>query len=187
MENKKILNYIAPQIVKYKNIDNLLENKRPHSFFDVAEYLSIENILEESFACIVGEPGIGKSRLVEEIKKSVSEKLYHCTASEFNPTAIPTEKEYCIIDALDEVEGSSFYDILQTIKQYKEANQGIKILFTCRKHYVASYAKHFSNCRNLRFVEICRLDEREVMNVVNSKCSEKTIESINKSPKLRTP
>lgn len=186
MENKKILNYIAPQIVKYKNIDNLLENKRPHSFFDVAEYLSIENILEESFACIVGEPGIGKSRLVEEIKKSVSEKLYHCTASEFNPTAIPTEKEYCIIDALDEVEGSSFYDILQTIKQYKEANQGIKILFTCRKHYVASYAKHFSNCRNLRFVEICRLDEREVMNVVNSKCSEKTIESINKSPKLRT-
>ena len=73
MENKKILNYIAPQIVKYKNIDNLLENKRPHSFFDVAEYLSIENILEESFACIVGEPGIGKSRLVEEIKKSVSE------------------------------------------------------------------------------------------------------------------
>lgn len=185
MENKKI-NYIAPQIVKYKNIDNLLENKRPHSFFDVAEYLSIENILEESFACIVGEPGIGKSRLVEEIKKSVSEKLYHCTASEFNPTAIPTEKEYCIIDALDEVEGNSFYDILQTIKQYKEANQGIKILFTCRKHYVASYAKHFSNCRNLRFVEICRLDEREAMNVVNSKCSEKTIESINKSPKLRT-
>lgn len=186
MEDKKILNYIAPQIVKYQNIDNLLENKRPLSFFDVAEYLSIEKILEENFACIVGEPGIGKSRLVEEIKKSVSEKLYHCTASEFNPAAIPTEKEYCIIDALDEVEGSSFYDILQTIKQYKEANQGIKILFTCRKHYVASYAKHFSNCRNLRFVEICRLDEREVMNVVNSKCSEKTIESINKSPKLRT-
>ena len=186
MEAEKILNYITPQIVKYQNIDDLLENNRQHTFFDVTENLSIDKLLEENFVCIVGEPGIGKSRLVEEIKKSVSENLYHCTASELKHKVISTETDYCIIDALDEVDGNSFYDILQTIKQYKEVYRDVKIIFTCRKHYVASYAKHFSSCRNLRFVEICRLNEGEVMNVVKSKCSETTIEHVSKSSKLRT-
>ena len=186
MESEKILNYITPQIVKYQNIDDLLENNRQRTFFDVTENLSVDKLLEESFVCVVGEPGIGKSRLVEEIKKRVSENLYHCTASELKHKVLSTETDYCIIDALDEVDGNSFYDILQTIKQYKEAYRDVKIIFTCRKHYVASYAKHFSNCRNLRFVEICRLNEGEVMNVVKSKCSETTIEHISKSPKLRT-
>lgn len=143
MESEKILNYITPQIVKYQNIDDLLENNRQRTFFDVTENLSVDKLLEESFVCVVGEPGIGKSRLVEEIKKRVSENLYHCTASELKHKVLSTETDYCIIDALDEVDGNSFYDILQTIKQYKEAYRDVKIIFTCRKHYVASYAKHF--------------------------------------------
>ena len=185
MKAPKILNYITPQIVKYQNIDDLLENNRQRTFFDVAENLSIDKLLEEYFVCVVGEPGIGKSRLVDEIKKRISANIYPCSASKFNPTDVPAEKKYCIVDALDEVEGNSFYDILQSIKQYKEENLDAKILFTCRKHYVASYAKYFSDCRNLRFVEIRRLNENEVMNVVNSHCCLTTIENINKSPKLR--
>lgn len=147
--------------------------------------MSIDNLLENCFVCIIGEPGIGKSRLTDEIKKRISTDLYSCTASEFTPTDIPAEKMYCIIDALDEVEGNSFYDVLQSIKQYKEANQDIKILFTCRKHYVASYAKHFSDCKNLQFVEIRRLNETDVLNIINNKCSKATIENVNKSSKLR--
>lgn len=185
MKAPKILNYITPQIVKYQNIDDLLENNRQRTFFDVAENLSIDKLLEEYFVCVVGEPGIGKSRLVDEIKKRISANIYSCSASKFNPMDVPDEKVYCIVDALDEVEGNSFYDILQSIKQYKEENLNVKILFTCRKHYVASYAKYFSDCRNLRFVEIRRLNESEVMNAVNSHCCQTTIENINKSPKLR--
>lgn len=64
-------NYIIPQIIKYQNIDDLLENKnQARSLFDSGENLSLDNLLQESFVCIVGEPGIGKSRLVEEIKKT---------------------------------------------------------------------------------------------------------------------
>lgn len=185
MKAPKILNYITPQIVKYQNVDKLLEDNRQRSLFDVGENLSIDKLLEERFVCVVGEPGIGKSRLVDEIKKRISADSYSCTASKFCSKDIPAGKIYCIIDALDEVEGNSFNDILQSIKQYKEANPDVKILFTCRKHYVASYAKHFSDCKKLRFVEICRLNETDVMNIVNSKCSEATIENINKSSKLR--
>lgn len=131
MKAPKILNYITPQIVKYQNIDDLLENNRQRTFFDVAENLSIDKLLEEYFVCVVGEPGIGKSRLVDEIKKRISANIYPCSASKFNPTDVPAEKKYCIVDALDEVEGNSFYDILQSIKQYKEENLDAKILFTC--------------------------------------------------------
>ena len=77
--------YIIPQIIKYQNIDDLLENNnQTRSLFDSGENLSLDKLLQENFVCIVGEPGIGKSRLVEEIKNHYfKKKLYHSTASHF--------------------------------------------------------------------------------------------------------
>lgn len=183
-ENK--LNYIIPQFVKYQNIDDLLENNSHHSLFN-ENNLSINDVLKENFVCIVGEPGIGKSRLLDEIKKKMVIEPFFCKATEFTDLSAPKENEYCIIDALDEVEGYLFYNVLQSIKHYKKENPKVKVLFTCRKHYVASYAQHFADCNHLTFIEICRLDKKHVMNVIigNSNCSEATLENINKSPKLK--
>lgn len=184
-ENK--LNYIIPQFVKYQNIDDLLENNSHHSLFN-ENNLSINDVLKENFVCIVGEPGIGKSRLLDEVKERILPKPFFCKASKFTALSTPKENEYCIIDALDEVEGYSFYDVLQSIKHYKKENPKVKVLFTCRKHYVASYAQHFADCNHLTFIEICRLNERNVMNVISSdncNCSKVTLENINKSPKLK--
>lgn len=69
--------YIIPQIIKYQNIDDLLENNnQTRSLFDSGENLSLDKLLQENFVCIVGEPGIGKSRLVEEIKNHYLKKNY---------------------------------------------------------------------------------------------------------------
>lgn len=181
-----MIEYIVPQIIKYKNIDDLLENNNgSNSFFNIKEKLSIDKLLQESFVCIVGEPGIGKSRLINEIKRHSFKKiLYTCTASEFNIKSIPEALGYCIIDALDEVEGNKFYRTLQAIKQYKKLNPNIKVLFTCRKHYVASYAEHFATYEGLTFTELCRLSDNDVMNIIEE-CSKKTKENILKSPQLR--
>lgn len=65
-ENK--LNYIIPQFVKYQNIDDLLENNSHYSLFGTRENLPINKLLEENIVCIVGEPGIGKSRLLDKVK-----------------------------------------------------------------------------------------------------------------------
>lgn len=183
-ENK--LNYIIPQFVKYQNVDDLLENNNHHSLFN-ENNLSINDVLTENFVCIVGEPGIGKSRLLDEVKERILPKPFFCKASKFTDLSVPKENEYCIIDALDEVEGYLFYNVLQSIKHYKKENPKVKVLFTCRKHYVASYARHFADCNYLTFIEICRLSERDVMNVIsgNCNCSEATLENINKSPKLK--
>ena len=181
------LNYINPPLVRYQNVDDLLENNSHYSLFGTRENLSIDKLLEEKFVCIVGEPGIGKSRLLDEVKERISAESFFCKASEFTELSAPKENEYCIIDALDEVEGYSFYNVLQSIKHYKKENPKVKVLFTCRKHYVASYAQHFADCNYLTFIEICRLSERDVMNVISGNCnrSEATLENINKSPKLK--
>lgn len=177
--------YVTPRIIKYKDIDNLLRKNKSHTLFDSEEKnLSISNLVLEEFVCIVGEPGIGKTRLVNEIKKYISEeKTFICKASEFS--FVHKETEYCIIDALDEVEGSVFYNTLQSIKQYKEEHHETKVLFTCRKHYVTSYAKHFTSCKDLLYVEICRLKEEEVIRILDNHCTEKIKENVSKSPKLR--
>lgn len=70
------LKYIIPQFVKYQNVDDLLENNSRHSLFDEKNNLSIDKLLEENFVCIVGEPGIGKSRLLDEVKERISAESF---------------------------------------------------------------------------------------------------------------
>ena len=178
--------YIIPQILKYQNIDDLFVNNNKARSLSYAESnLSIDELLKDDFVCIVGEPGIGKSRLLDEIKKHSSKKNIHsCKASEFKNEPISKNIEYYIIDALDEVEGDTFYSTLQLIKDYKEKNPNSKVLFTCRKHYVASYKNHFASCNDLIYVELCRLRDEEVMEVVN-KCSEITKVNVANNSKLK--
>ena len=180
------MNYIVPQITKYSNIDELLKNEsKTPSLFDIENFLSIDDLLSENFVCIVGEPGVGKSRLISEIKTCLTEKLLSfCNASEFKTQVIPSDVEYCIVDALDEVDGNDFNYTLQLIKQYKEKHQDVKVMFSCRKHYVVSYASIFSSCTKLVFVEVNRLEDREVIKIIDT-CSDVTKENITKSPKLR--
>lgn len=180
------MEYIVPQITKYSNIDELLKNEsKTPSLFDRDNFLSIDDLLSENFVCIVGEPGVGKSRLISEVKTKLTEKSFSfCNASEFKPKVIPSDIEYCIVDALDEVDGNDFNYTLQLIKQYKEEHQDVKVMFSCRKHYVVSYASIFSSCTKLVFVEVNRLEDQEVIKIIDT-CSDVTKENITKSPKLR--
>ena len=177
--------YIVPQVIKYQNVDDLLENNnRDRLSLDTIKHLSIDELLQDDFVCVVGEPGIGKTRLVDEIENQIPTRFHHCTASKISLEPIPRDIEYCIIDALDEVEGNLFYSTLLLIKKYKEDNPNVKVLFTCRKHYVASYATHFASCKGLIFIELCRLSNKDVMDIVDG-CSETTRTNVAKSTKLK--
>ena len=180
------IEYIVPQIVKYQNIDDLLENNKiTQSFFDTNEYMSIDDVLQEKFVCVVGEPGIGKSQLVAEIEKRASANLYSEEASKFSTKGIPVDTKYCVIDALDEVDGNSFHDVLISIRNYKEENPNVNVIFTCRKHYVASYSNHFSVCNKLNYIELLRLKESDVLDIVRKKCHKTTYQNISICSKLK--
>lgn len=141
--------------------------------------------IDKKFTCIVGEPGIGKSRLIEEIKKKLPENSHSCSASSFNPRALSDATGYCLIDALDEVDDTIFVSKLKEIIEFQRNHSKTKIIFSCRKHYISSYARYFASISSLIYIELCRLDNQDVNEVINKHCSEITQNSIAKSPKLK--
>lgn len=168
--------YITPFIRIYSSIDKLLHNTNESNTFDnCGTKLSIDSLIEADFVCIIGEPGIGKSRLIEEIKSRIPDKFEYYTAVNFESNLTFSDKEYLIIDALDEVAESAFYNKLKSIKDFKESKPKVKLIFSCRKHYVASYATNFTSIKGITFIELDRLTNDDV-----EKCLEPCSEIIKK-------
>ena len=84
-----MITYITPTVYRYENVDKLLANN-PSSTSLEQPQLSIDDLLEERFLCVVGDPGIGKSRLFEEFISSIKEKsrIFSCKAFEFDEKQI---------------------------------------------------------------------------------------------------
>lgn len=179
------IGYIIPRIKEHSTVEDLLRNhNRTYSSVLEDTYLSIDDLLDKIFTCIVGEPGIGKSRLIEEIKHKLPENSRHCSASSFNPKELRDEPEYCLIDALDEVDNSLFVCKLKEIIEFHRNHPKTKIILSCRKHYISSYANHFAIITSLTYIELCRLDHQKVNEVISKYCSKVTQNSIAKSSKL---
>lgn len=179
------MEYITPFVKKYSNIDDLLQNKDINSsIYDDRHELSINNLLGIDFICIVGEPGIGKSRLIKEIINQIPDKYFFMKATTFEIEYTEKEEEYYIIDALDEVAENQFFQKLQAIKKLKEFNPTSKVVFSCRKHYVASFAKAFSQIKGITFLEIDKLTNKQVEIVIDG-CSDVTKMNVANNPKLK--
>lgn len=181
-----MLSYIIPNIEKYDSVDALTgKDNAARSKSESQLKLSKEEVLEESFLCIVGAPGVGKSRLIKEILLAISAKEFvtESNASEFDRNKIPVVCKYCVIDALDEVDDNKFYHVLSEIRLFKEQHPSVHVIFSCRSHYVSTYRQLFVSCKELHYWEIHRLSE-EVVKTIIKDCSQNTQESITKSPKL---
>lgn len=177
--------YILPNIKQYKNIDDLFESTDKSNttrFSDKSSFL--DTIIKTHHLCIVGEPGIGKSRLLKELESTLSsKKVVKCNAVDFISKSIGTDVKYCIVDALDEVESNQFSRVFREIKDFCENNKNTNVVFSCRKHYVASYAHIFSSFTDLSYIELLRLDDESVEDILSS-CSEQVICNVGKSKKM---
>lgn len=187
-----MIQYITPNIEKYDSVDTLIANENvTRSIFDSQPELSIKDVLNESFLCIVGEPGMGKSRLLEEVQSSINTEDYtKWDANKFNKENIPQHFKYCIIDALDEVDHNKFFNILRDINHFKKTHPSTNVFFSCRSHYVSTYRQYFASCEGLHYLEIQKLKQEDIKNVIRN-FSQNTQDCIAKSPKLfellRTP
>ena len=177
--------YILPYIKQYKNVDDLLESTDKSNttrFTDKSSFL--DTIINIHHLCIVGEPGIGKSRLLKELESTLSSKdVKKYNAVDFISQSVDTDVKYCIVDALDEVESNQFSRVYREIKDFCENNKNVNVVFSCRKHYVTSNAHIFSSFTDLAYIELFRLDNESVQDLLSG-CSEQVICNIRKSKKM---
>ena len=117
---------------------------------------------------------------MKELESSLSSKdVVKCNAVDFNSKSIGTDVKYCIVDALDEVESNQFARVFREIKDFCENNKNANVVFSCRKHYVVSYAHIFSSFTDLSYIELLRLENESVRDILSS-CSKQVISNIRK-------
>ena len=177
--------YILPYIKQYIKIDDLLESTDKSNSTRITDKSSfLDTIRNTHHLCVVGEPGIGKSRLLKELESALSSKdVVKCNAVDFISKSVGINVKYCIVDALDEVESNQFSRVFREIKDFCENNKNTNVVFSCRKHYVASYARIFSSFTDLSYIELLRLDDESVRDILSS-CSKQVISNIGKSNKM---
>lgn len=177
--------YILPYIKQYKKIDDLLESTDKSNSTRITDKSSfLDTIRNTHHLCVVGEPGIGKSRLLKELESTLSSKeVVKCNAVDFISKSVGINVKYCIVDALDEVGSNQFSRVFREIKDFCENNKNTNVVFSCRKHYVASYARIFSSFTDLSYIELLRLDDESVRDFLSS-CSKQVISNIGKSNKM---
>lgn len=177
--------YILPYIKQYIKIDDLLESTDKSNSTRITDKSSfLDTIRNTHHLCVVGEPGIGKSRLLKELESALSSKdVVKCNAVDFISKSVGINVKYCIVDALDEVESNQFSRVFREIKDFCENNKNTNVVFSCRKHYVASYARIFSSFTDLSYIELLRLDDESVRDILSS-CSNQVISNIGKSNKM---
>ena len=177
--------YILPYIKQYIKIDDLLESTDKSNSTRITDKSSfLDTIRNTHHLCVVGEPGIGKSRLLKEFESALSSKdVVKCNAVDFISKSVGINVKYCIVDALDEVESNQFSRVFREIKDFCENNKNTNVVFSCRKHYVASYARIFSSFTDLSYIELLRLDDESVRDILSS-CSKQVISNIGKSNKM---
>lgn len=143
------MDFIIPQLTKYD--DSLLNYSFDENYH--SESCSIDNITNQNqIVCIIGDPGYGKTTLLEYIKKNYSNSILY-KANDILNGHLTLNTEYLLIDALDEVAEDRFVHTLHCILNIAQKEPNIRIIFSCRRSYVSSFIKYFVN-NNIIFIEI---------------------------------
>jgi len=128
--------------------------------FDDEKRLSFADLTQGKRNFIIGEPGIGKTMLLGEIKEyldkeGITTKLIglreidavnrinsFLTAEGNNPKAL-------LLDALDEVQPSLFPVVLREIKEISESHPNLSIYLSARWIFISRYASFFPEFPNI--------------------------------------
>lgn len=134
------------------------------------EKISISDVAQGKRNLIIGEPGVGKTKLLEKTKKHFDEKgtktalifLKERNAiekiDEFLKEKIDGEK-ILFLDALDEVQSNIFPEVLQKIEKISKEYPDVAIYLSARWVFINKYANSFPN---YRFVTISPFTQSQV-------------------------
>ena len=128
------------------------------SLFGDKERLKVSDLAQGKRNLIVGEPGIGKTLLLQKIKDRLDEdgsttaliNLRQTDATdridEFLKKEVDSPK-VLLLDALDEVRSSLFPSVLQNIEQVSRKYPELSIYLSSRWVFISRYANSFPEYR----------------------------------------
>ncbi|MBA3284735.1 MAG: hypothetical protein H0U27_06705 [Nitrosopumilus sp.] len=153
--------YIQPNTKIYSSFNEAktdIDRYGQPSIFGRSEVLSLEDLTQGHRNLIVGEPGIGKTKLLENIKVFFDQKDNHTilislksknVLDEIN-TFISTKthkQKVLLLDALDEIRSSDFSEVLNKIENITRSYPDIIIQISSRWVFVNKYYNSFPEYR----------------------------------------
>ncbi|GEM_PF-4246848 len=177
--------YIIPNLDSYKELTDLLNAEQDLYRFNKSK-VSIEDIAKQRRAVVLGEPGYGKTRLLQEIVKENENNRYiidlknvknndlenHIKIKGINLT---TNTIICL-DALDEIKNDLYQKIIYKIRQFSNNHPDVNLIITCRTHF---YDKWNPNINVDIYYNIGPFNKREIATYLkNNNISEGIIDGI---------
>jgi hypothetical protein len=128
-----------------------------YSVFEEAKTVSLANLAQGTRNLIVGEPGVGKSLLLRKIDVHLKAEGFKTALIGLRQSsamreidkflAVPGNKKALLLDALDEVKGSQFPEVLEKIKDIADANPKLAFFISGRWVFIDRYAHTFPSYR----------------------------------------
>jgi hypothetical protein len=146
------------------------ENKGLSWWSQEADALAIEVLAEGKRNLIVGEPGVGKSLLLERLENHldatgvatlrISLRIKNAL-DEINDFLKrgPAEPHTLLLDALDEVKAADIPETIQSIETIAKDNPAVSIFLSCRWVFISRYASLFPS---YRFISISPFTDAQV-------------------------
>ncbi len=168
-----IPNYITP-ITKihstFKEAKGFFDTYGGISIFDDEPRLDVVALTQGKRNLVVGEPGVGKSLLLQVVKEHLDQEKYATAIISLrDPDAIKQIDEFLnspfqtqktlLLDALDEVKANLFPSLLQKIEDISAKYPDISIFLSCRWVFISRYTNSFPA---FRFITISPFTRRQV-------------------------
>jgi|GEM_PF-4197771 len=161
--------YIQPEIRAFNNIESLFQQDRAFAnLFFPAVSPSLADINAKKIALVIGEPGYGKSVLLERLKKENPRKsvLLDCrdlgSKSRLDLFEQLSRFGHAYFDGLDEVPPLEFMSVLDAIGECYRKFPDMNITVACRSHYVKRFSKSIAAFQQVMFYQIEPFSEQQI-------------------------
>jgi len=163
--NQKQSIFITPNIQMFDNLEDLRKDKREYEIsllFDRSKKTSIENLFDNRLSLLIGEPGFGKTYLLQKIIKlaelqkpeeAIFAELKSFTPNDTVETVISrgsgqlgviktvnfelqnSDNVIICLDGLDEIRQDLFSEGVEKIKEFLNKYRNISLILSCRFGY----------------------------------------------------
>jgi len=167
--------YINPAISIYDSFKETFEKDdfiRNYWNHDKSQTFDLEGINRFSCLFIIGEPGYGKSQLINQLIDQINSETatirIDCREFADKKKAYDTGSfTHIYFDGLDEVPPILFLESLNRIREINQQNPDKKIFIACRTHYITRFERYVELFKKAKFLQLQPFREFHIRNYLN--------------------